>query len=140
MVEAGVDEFAGQLLVHPDPRSDEVGVEPALRSVARQIDNVTPRRRFAAGKMHMQRAERGGFAEHLLPGLAIQFVAGALKRHRIGAIKRAQRAAMSEFDQKPDRRGGRRRGVSGHVSGTLLTLRAGRMGTTSFSITRGGPP
>src|ERR1700733_1038217 len=97
VVEAGVDKFAGQFFAHPNPRSDEVGVEPALRSVARQIDNVTPRRRFSAGKMHMQRAKRGGFAEHLLPGLAIKFVAGALKRHRIGAIKTAQRAAMSEF-------------------------------------------
>src|ERR1700733_9281911 len=138
MVEAGVDEFAGQLLVHPDPRSDEVGVEPALRSVACQIDNVAPRGRLSAGEMHMQRAERGGLAEHLLPGLAIKFVAGALKRHRIGAIKTAQRAAMSEFDQKPDRRGGRRRGVSGHVSSTLLTLRSASMATTSFSITAGG--
>ena len=29
----------------------------------------------------MQRAERGGFAEHALPGLAIELIAGALERH-----------------------------------------------------------
>ena len=43
VVEAGVDEFAGQLLAHPDPRGDEVGVEPALRGVAREVGNIAPR-------------------------------------------------------------------------------------------------
>ena len=86
----------------------------------------------------MQRAERGGFAEHALPGLAIELIAWALERHRIGAIKTAERAAMRELDQKPDRRGGRRRGMSGHVSSTLLALRSASMATTSFSITAGG--
>ena len=57
---------------------------------------------------------------------------------RVGAIKTAERTAMGELDQKPDRRGGRRRGVSGHVSSTLLALRSASMATTSFSITAGG--
>ena len=52
-----------------------------MRSVAREIDDVAPRRRLAAGKMHMQRAERGRLAEHPLPGLAIKLIAGALERH-----------------------------------------------------------
>ena len=37
MVEAGVGEFAGQLLVDPDAGSDEVGVKPALRGVTREV-------------------------------------------------------------------------------------------------------
>ena len=86
----------------------------------------------------MQRAERGRLAEHALPGLAVELIARALERHRIGAIKTAERAAMGELDQKPDRRGGRRRGMSGHVSSTLLVLRSASMATTSFSITAGG--
>ena len=73
-----------------------------------------------------------------LPGLAVKFIAGTLERHRIGAIETAERAAMGKLDQKPDRRGGRRRGMSGHVSSTLLALRSASMATTSFSITAGG--
>src|SRR3984957_1952560 len=138
MIEAGVHQFAGQLLAYPYARGDEVGVEPALRGVARQVDNVAPRRRLPAGEMHMQRAERGRLAEHFLPRFVVKFIAGALERHRIGAIKTAERTAMGQFDQKPDRRGGRRRGVSGHVSSTLLVLRSTSMATTSFSITAGG--
>ena len=83
MVEAGLGQFAGQLLADPDPRSDEVGVEPALRSVAGELDDVAPRRRLAAGEMHMQRPERGGLAEHPLPGFRVEFGAGALERQRI---------------------------------------------------------
>ena len=83
MVEAGLGQFAGQLLADPDPRGDEVGVEPALRSVAGEFDDVAPRRRLAAGEMDMQRPERGGLAEHPLPGFRIEFRAGALERQRI---------------------------------------------------------
>ena len=135
MVEAGLGQFAGQLLADPDPRGDEVGVEPALRSVAGEFDDVAPRRRLAAGEMDMQRPERGGLAEHPLPGFRIEFRAGALERQRIGAIGTAERTAMGELDQKPDRRRRRGRGVSGHVSRTLLALRSASMATTSFSIT-----
>ncbi len=106
MIEPGVGEFAGQLLAHPDARSDEVGVKPALRSVAREVDNVAPRCRLTAGEMHVQRAERGGLAEDALPGLAVKLIARALEGNGIGAIKTAKRAAMGELDQKPDRRGG----------------------------------
>ena len=137
MIEAGVHQFAGPRLVHPDPRGDEIGVKSALRSMPSKVDDVAPRSRLAAGKMDVQRAERGGLAEHALPGLAVKLIAGALERHRIGAIETAERAAMGKLDQKPDRRGGGRRGVSGHVSSTLLTLRSASMATTSFSITAG---
>ncbi len=73
-----------------------------------------------------------------LPGLAVKLIAGALERHRIGAIETAERTTMGEFDQKPDRRSGRGRNMSGHVSRTLLVLRSASMATTSFSITAGG--
>ena len=138
MVEAGLGQFAGQLLADPDPRGDEVGVEPALRGVAGKLDDVAPRRRLAAREMDMQRAERGGLAEHALPGLRIEFPAGALERQRIGAIGTAERTAMGELDQEPDRRRRRRRGMSVHVSRTLLALRSASMATTSFSITAFG--
>src|SRR6201999_2006036 len=113
MIEPGVDQFAGQLLADPDPRGDEVGVKSALRGVAREVDNVAPRRRFAAREMHVQRAERGGFAEHALPGLAVKLIARALERDRVRTIKAPERAAMGKFDQEPDRRSWRRR-VNGH--------------------------
>jgi hypothetical protein len=106
--------------------------------MACEVDNVAPRGRLAAGKMHMQRAERSRLTEHLLPGLAVKFIARALKRDGIGAIKTPKRATMGQLDQKPNRRGGRGRGVSGHVSSTLLALRSASMATTSFSITAGG--
>ena len=134
MVEAGVDGFAGHLPFTPIPEVMRLR-EPAARCVQRQC---AARGRLAAGKMHMQRAECSRLAEHLLPGLAIKLIAGAPKRHRIGAIETAERATMRKLDQKPDRRGGRRRGVSGHVSSTLLVLRSTGMATTSFSITAGG--
>ena len=107
MVEAGLDEFGPQLLADPDPRGDEVGVEPALRGVAGEFDDVAPRGRLAAGKMDVQRAERGRLAEHPLPGLAVEFGAGALERERVRAIGTAERAAMGQLDQQPDRRRGR---------------------------------
>ena len=138
MVEAGIGEFARELLADPDARGDEVGVEPGFRRMAGEIDNIAPRRRLAAGKVDVQRAERGGLAEHALPGLAVELIARALERDGVRAIKTAERAAMGELDQKPDRRGGRRGRVNGHVSSTLLALRSASMATTSFSITAGG--
>ena len=106
--------------------------------MAREFGDVAPRRRLAAGKMHMQRAERGGLAEHPLPGLAVELGARALQRQRIGAIGTAERAAMSELDEEPDRRRGRGRGMGVHVSSTLLAFRSASIATTSFSITAGG--
>ena len=138
MVESGLDQVAHQLLADPDPRRDEVGVEPASRRVAREFGDVASRRRLAAGKMHMQRPERGGLAEHPLPGLAVEFGARALQRQRIGAIGTAERTAMGELDQEPDRRRGRGWGMGVHVSSTLFALRSASMATTSFSITAGG--
>ena len=49
----------------------------------------------------MQGAQRGGLAEHLLPGFAIQLIARALERHRIGAIEAAERAAMGLCFENP---------------------------------------
>src|ERR1700677_624547 len=138
MIETGVHQFASPRLVHADARGDQVGVETALRSVTREVDNVAPRRRLAAGKMHVQRAKRGGLAEHPLPGLAVKLIAGALERHWIGAIKTAERATSRKLDQKPDRRRRGRGRVRGHVSSTRLVLRSTSMATTSFSITAGG--
>src|SRR5271163_2428319 len=138
MVEAGVGQFARQFLANSDPRSDEVGVEPGPRGVAGELDDVAPRRRLAAGKVHMQRPERGGLAEQPLPGLAVEFGRRALERQRIGAIGAAERTAVGELDQKPDRRRRRGGGMSGHVSRTLLALRSASMATTSFSITAAG--
>src|SRR5208282_5942784 len=133
-----LDQFAHQFLAYPDPRRDKVGVEPASRGVARKFGDVAPRRRLAAGKMHMQRPERGGLAEHPLPGLAVELGARALQRQRIGAIGTAERAAVGELDKEPDRRRRRGRAMSGHVSSTLLALRSASMATTSFSITAAG--
>ena len=138
MIEPSVDEFARQLLAHPDPRGDEVGVKPALRGVTREVDDVAPRCRLTAGEMHVQRAERGRFAEHALPGLAVKLIAGALERDGVRTIKTPERAAMGQLDQEPDRRGGLGGAMNVHVSSTLLALRSASMATTSFSITAGG--
>src|SRR5271155_666960 len=100
--------------------------------MACEVDNVAPRRGLSTGEMHMQRAERGRFAEHLLPGFAVKFIAGALKRHRIGAIETAKRATMGQFDQKPDRRGGRGGGGGGHFSRPLFGLGAAGMGAAAL--------
>ena len=138
MVEPRLDQFAPKLLADPDAGGDEVGVEPGLRGSADDLGDVAPRRRLAAGEMHVQRAERGGFAEHPLPGLGVELGARALQRQRIGAMGTAERAAMGKLDQEPDRRRGWRRGMGVHVSSTLLALRSASMATTSFSITAGG--
>src|SRR5580658_222823 len=138
MVEAGLDQFAKQLLADPDAGGDKVGVEPASRRVTGELDDVAPRGGLAAGKVHVQRPESGGLAEHALPGLAVDLGAGALKRQRIGAIGTAERTAMGELDQEPDRRRGRSRSMGVHVSSTLFVLRSASMATTSFSMTAGG--
>ena len=138
MIEPGFDEFVHQFLADPDAGGDEVGVEPTLRGVTGELDDIASRRRLAAGEMHMQGAERGGLAEHALPRFGVDLGAGPFQRQRIGAIGAAERTAVSEFDQDADRRGGRRRDMGGHVSSTLLALRSPSMATTSFSITAGG--
>ena len=137
MVEPGLDKFVDQLLANPDARGDEVGVESALRRVPGEFGDVAPRRRLAAGQMHMQGAERGGLAKHPFPRFRVDLGPGPLQRQRIGAIGAAERTAMGELDQDADRRRGNRT-MDGHVSSTLLALRSPSMATTSFSITAGG--
>ena len=104
----------------------------------RQLDDVAPRRRLAAGEVHVQRAERRGFAEDALPGLGVELGRGPFERHRVRAMRAAQRAAMGELDQNADRRPGRRWNICGHVSRTLLAFRSPSMAATSFSITASG--
>ncbi len=47
-----------------------------------ELDEIAPRGRLAAGKMHLQHAERGGFAEHALPGRGVELVGAAVERER----------------------------------------------------------
>ena len=73
----------------------------------------------------MQRAEGGRLAEHPIPSVRIEFVAGTLERDRIRAKGAAERAAVGEFDEHADRRLGRRLGVSSHVSSSHVSRTLG---------------
>ena len=42
-----------------------------------ELDEIAPRRRLAAGKMHVQNAERRGLGEDPLPGRGVELVASA---------------------------------------------------------------
>ena len=70
MIETGLDQRARQFLADPDAGGDEVGVEPALRRVSRELDDIAPRGRLAAREVDVQRAERRRLAEDALPRLA----------------------------------------------------------------------
>src|SRR5260370_21674198 len=137
MVEPGLDQFVHQLLAHPDSRRYQVRIEPGLRSVTGDLGDVAPRRGLAAGKMDMERAQRGGLAEHAFPRLSVDLRARALERQRIGAIRAAERTAMGELDEHADRRRGRwrRPGMGGQRSTPPLALSVPSLATASLSVT-----
>jgi hypothetical protein len=82
----------------------------------RDLDEVAPRRRLAARQMDLQHAEACGLGEHARPGSGIELIRARIERQRIGAVGTAERAAMGELRQEPER--GRQRRI------TRLRLRA----------------
>ena len=74
VVEAGVGERIERLLGEADGGRDEIGVEAGRARRRGDLDEVAPRRRLAAGEMHLQHAERRRLAEHPRPGGGIEFV------------------------------------------------------------------
>ena len=58
VIEAGLPQVAHGARGDADARGDEIGVEPGLARVRRDLDEIAPRARLAAGEMHVQHAER----------------------------------------------------------------------------------
>ena len=90
--------------VEPDPRGDQIAVEPDLGGMADQGFEIAAGERLAAGKMHLQDAERRRLAQHPLPGSGVELGPGALERQRVRAIGAAQRAAMGQLGEQRQRR------------------------------------
>ena len=69
----------------------------------RDVDQIAPRARLAAGQMHVQHAERRGLGEHPRPGRGVEFVVARFQRQRIGAIGAAERTAVRQLGEQAER-------------------------------------
>src|SRR5258705_10776642 len=79
---------------------DQVGVEAGFAGVSRDVDEVAPRAGLAAGKMHMQHAERRGFGKHPRPSGGVEFAVARLEPKRGGAIRATERAPMRQLGEE----------------------------------------
>ena len=70
VIETGFGELAQRLRGDADRRGDEIGVKAGLVRRRGDRDEVAPRAGLAAGEMHLQHAEPGGFLKDTGPGLA----------------------------------------------------------------------
>ena len=75
--------------IEPDRRGDQVGVEPGVARGCDDLDQVAPRRGFAAGQMDLQHAHRGRLAKHARPCRGVQFI-GAIVRVSAGSSNTGQ--------------------------------------------------
>ncbi len=105
MVETGVGERGQGLRRQADRRGDQVAVEAGLARGLDDIGKIAPRRRLAAGQMHLQYAQGRRFAEHARPGGGIELVGAGIERQRVRAIGTAQGTAMRQLGQQAERRG-----------------------------------
>ena len=68
VIEAGLPQIAHGARGDADAGGDQIGVEPGLARVRRDVDEIAPRAGLAAGQMHVQHAERRRLLEHPRPG------------------------------------------------------------------------
>ena len=87
----------------PTRRGDEIGVEAGGMGAGRDVDEVAPRARLAAGQVHLQHAERRRLAEHARPGRGIELAPRAVERERVRAIGAAERTAVGQLGQEAER-------------------------------------
>ena len=66
-------------------------------------DEIAPRAGLAARQMHLQDAKLRRFAENAHPGRGIELVLSRIERERVGAIGAAERTAMGQLGEKPQR-------------------------------------
>ena len=69
MIEPGIRKAPQTCIRQSDAGGDQIGVKPGGMRGSDNLSEIAPRRRFAAGKMHMQNAERRGFGKDPRPGL-----------------------------------------------------------------------
>ena len=81
--EPGFDQCREPGRVEPDARGDQIAVEPDFGGMAHETGEVAPNERLTPGKVHLQNAERRGFAEHALPAVGIELGAGARQFERV---------------------------------------------------------
>src|SRR5438067_468264 len=103
MIEARLPQIAHGARGDADPRGDEIGVEPGLARVRRDVDEIAPRAGLAAGEMYVHHAEAGRFLEHPRPGRSVELAVARLERERIGAIRTTERTTMRQLRQKTKR-------------------------------------
>ncbi len=73
VIESDGDEIVKQFFRQADAGGDQIGVEPDLRGMGGQLQQVAPRRRLAAGEMRVQNANLGGLRKDALPLFAWTF-------------------------------------------------------------------
>src|SRR5690606_29169613 len=69
-----------------------------------EFQQVGAQQRFAAGEVHLQDADIGGFIEHPEPGGGVEFFFAAGHLERVRAVDAAQRATVGHLEQQPYRR------------------------------------
>ena len=76
VLEPGLDQLRQPTGIETNAGRDQIAVEPDFGRMAHELGEVAPNERLTAGEVHLQNAERRGFAEHSLPAFGIEFGAG----------------------------------------------------------------
>jgi hypothetical protein len=67
------------------------------------VDEIATRARFAARQVHLQHPRLRRFAENAQPGRGVELVLPCIERERVRAIRAAERAAMGQLGEEPER-------------------------------------
>ena len=67
------------------------------------LHEIVPRAGLAARQMHLQDPKLRRFAEDAQPDRGIKLVRSCIERERVRAIRAAQRTAMGQLGEKPER-------------------------------------
>ena len=102
MIQAGLSIDSQLLFRHPG--RNQIAVEADSAAMVNDVRQVAAAGRLTTGKMHLQDAKCGRFAEYPSPVFERKFAAAAFQLQRIGAIGAAQRATMGQFGKQAERR------------------------------------
>src|SRR5712671_7486055 len=103
MIETRIGKCAEPLIGDADTRGDEICVKAGIARRRHDVGEVAPRRRLAAGEMHLQHTEARRLAKHPRPGGGVELALPLVHLERIRAIGTAQGAAMGEFGEEAER-------------------------------------
>src|SRR5215831_19683290 len=103
VVEPGFSQRAEGLLGGARSGRKEIAVKAGRAGAGGDVDEVTPRAGLATRQVHLQDAELRRFAKDAQPGRGVELVLPCIERERIRAIGAAERTAMGQLGEEPER-------------------------------------